>query len=40
MNDYISKLLAMGYSYDSIEAMVREEWGVDIDMYNVEAAIK
>jgi len=40
MNDYINKLLAMGYSYDSIEAMVREEWGVDIDMYNVEAAIK
>jgi hypothetical protein len=37
MNDYINKLLAMGYSYDSIEAMVREEWGVDIDMYNVEA---
>ena len=36
MNDYINKLLAMGYSYDSIEALVYEEWGVDIDMYTME----
>jgi len=36
MNEFINKLLAMGYSYDSIEALVREEWGVEIDMYNVE----
>jgi hypothetical protein len=40
MNEYINKLLAMGYSYDSIEALVREEWGVDVDMYTNMEGVK